>query len=57
MYNMSDVLIKVITDTLQIALLVTVMMIAVDIINNWSRGKIAVLLQGKRKFRCVNNFV
>ena len=56
---MDVTLVKVIKDTIQITLLVTVMMILVDIINVWSRGKIAGLLRGKKNFRqyVVSSFI
>jgi hypothetical protein len=48
---MDVILIKVILETLQITLLVTVMMTVVDAVNIWSRGKISSLLKGKKKSR------
>ena len=48
---MYDILINVIKETFQITLLVTVMMILVDALNIWSKGKIALLLRGKNKSR------
>jgi hypothetical protein len=48
---MGPVLIKVIEDTIQITILVTIMMIVIDIVNLWSKGKIGSLLQKKRKYR------
>ena len=48
---MYDILVNVIKETLQITLLVTVMMILVDALNIWSKGKIALLLRGKSKSR------
>ena len=56
---MGNILIEVTKDTLQVTLLVTVMMILVDIINVWSRGKIAGLLRGKKNYRqyVVSSFI
>jgi hypothetical protein len=48
---MGQVLIKVIEDTIQITVLVTTMMIVIDIVNLWSKGKIRILLQKKGKYR------
>ena len=48
---MDAVLIDVLGETLQITLLITVMMIAVDAVNIWSRGKIALLLRGAHESR------
>jgi hypothetical protein len=48
---MEQVLIKVIEDTIQITLLVTIMMILIDIVNLWSKGKIGILLQKKGRYR------
>ena len=46
---MKTILLNVLLDTIQITLLVTVMMILVDLINVWTRGKIEVFLKGKAK--------
>jgi hypothetical protein len=46
---MSDLLLKVVSDTIQITLLVTVMMILVDLINVWTKGKIEAFLKDKAK--------
>lgn len=56
---MGEVLVKVIEDTIQITLLVTVMMIFIDIINLWTKGKIRFLLRKKGKFRqyVVSSFI
>lgn len=48
---MSTILINVLEETLQITLFITAMMIFVDAVNIWTRGKIAGLLQGKSKSR------
>lgn len=42
---------EVIAETLQITLLITVMMIIVDAVNIWSRGKIALILRGAHQSR------
>jgi hypothetical protein len=44
---MGNTLLKVIEDTIQITLLVTVMMIVIDIVNLWTKGKIGILLRKK----------
>lgn len=56
---MEVILFKVIKDTLQITVLVTVMMILVDAIYVWSRGKAALLVRGKKNFRqyLVSSFI
>ena len=46
---MYSILLNVIKDTVQITLLVTVMMILVDLINVWTKGKIEAFLKGKAK--------
>ncbi len=48
---MYSILINVIGETLQISLFITAMMIIVDAVNIWSRGKISNLLRGKSKSR------
>ena len=48
---MEQVLIKVIEDTIQITALVTLMMIVIDLVNLWTKGKIGNLLQKKGKYR------
>lgn len=48
---MESIFVKVIWDTIQITLLVTLMMIIVDLINLWSKGKIGILLRKKGKSR------
>jgi hypothetical protein len=48
---MLQILLKVTEDTIQITLLVTLMMIIIDIVNLWSKGKIAFLLRKKGKIR------
>ncbi len=48
---MSPILLDVLGETLQITLFIMAMMIIVDAVNIWSRGKIAVLLRGKHKSR------
>ena len=56
---MEKILLNVVEETLQITLLIALMMIAVDAINIWSRGKISVLLKGKGKLRqyVVSSFI
>jgi hypothetical protein len=46
---MGIILWNVLLDTIQITLLVTVMMILVDLINVWTKGKIEAFLKGKAK--------
>jgi hypothetical protein len=48
---MGNTLLKVIEDTIQITLLVTVMMIVIDIVNLWTKGKIGILLRKKGRAR------
>ncbi len=48
---MSDTVMKVILETVQISLLVLVMMIAVDLINVWTRGKMGEFLKRGRQWR------
>ncbi len=48
---MSDIIINVLEETLQITLFIMIMMITVDAVNIWSRGKIAGLLRGKSRSR------
>ena len=48
---MNDILLNVVGETLQITIFIALMMIAVDAINIWSRGKISLLLKGKSKSR------
>ncbi len=54
-----DLILKIFVETIKISLLVTIMMIIVELINTWTRGKIAILLQGKKKFRqyIVSSFI
>ena len=56
---MKEILIKVIEDTIQITVLVTVMMILIDVLNLWTKGKIGLLLRGKNKNRqyVVSSFI
>lgn len=56
---MDKVLINVVEDTVQITLLVTLMMIVIDIINLWTKGKIGAILRKKGKFRqyTVSSFI
>ena len=56
---METILLKIIEDTLQITLLVTIMMIIIDIINLWTKGKIGILLRKKGKNRqyIVSSFI
>jgi hypothetical protein len=46
-----NMLLKILTETIQVVALVFVMMVLVDVINFWSRGKIAELLKPNHKFR------
>ena len=48
---MGTILINVLEETLQITVFITAMMIFVDAVNIWTRGKIAGLLQGRSKSR------
>ena len=48
---MVDILINVIKETFQITLLVTIMMMLVDAVNIWSKGKMALLLRGTSQSR------
>jgi hypothetical protein len=48
---MTDMALKVILETAQVSLLVLVMMIAVDLINVWTRGKIGEFLKRGRRLR------
>ncbi len=48
---MQTIIINVIGETFQITLFITAMMIIVDAVNIWSRGRIANLLKGKSKSR------
>jgi hypothetical protein len=48
---MSSIIIDVLGETLQVTLFVAAMMIIVDAVNIWSRGKISGLLKGKHKSR------
>lgn len=48
---MVTIITDVLGETLQITILITVMMTAVDAVNIWSRGKIASLLKGKKESR------
>ena len=56
---MEEILIKVIEDTVQITVLVTVMMILIDLINLRTKGKIGSLLKGKNKNRqyAISSFI
>ncbi|HKB85556.1 MAG TPA: putative manganese transporter [Ignavibacteriaceae bacterium] len=56
---MDAILLNVIGETLQITLFTALMMIAVDAVNIWSRGKISALLKGKSKSRqyVVSSFI
>lgn len=55
----ADLIQKIFVETIKISLLVTVMMIIVELVNTWTRGKIAILLQGQKKFRqyIVSSFI
>ncbi|PIU45052.1 MAG: selenocysteine protein [Ignavibacteriales bacterium CG07_land_8_20_14_0_80_59_12] len=48
---MLTLVVKLLTETLQITLLVAVMMIAVDLLNVWTKRRITTFFQGKSKFR------
>jgi hypothetical protein len=48
---MSDTMMKIVLETVQISLLVLVMMIAVDLINVWTRGKIGEFLKKGKQWR------
>jgi hypothetical protein len=48
---MGSIFTDVILETIQVTLLVTVMMILVDLINIWTKGKIITLLRQKGKYR------
>ncbi len=48
---MNAILTDVLKETLEITFFILIMMAAVDVINVWTRGKIAQLLKGKSKFR------
>ncbi len=49
--DMGPIIIDVLEETLQITLFIAAMMIIVDAVNIWTRGKIAGLLRGKSKSR------
>jgi len=46
-----ELIIQVLTDTIQVSFLVLIMMVAVDLLNVWTRGAIASLLKGARPWR------
>jgi len=48
---MNDILSKVLTQTVQVTLLVLIMMTLVDAVNVWTRGKLATLLKGAGRWR------
>lgn len=48
---MSEAVMKVVFETVQVSLLVLVMMIVVDLLNIWTRGKIGEFLRGGRQWR------
>jgi len=48
---MTDLLISVLRGTVQISLLVLLMMIVVDLINVWTRGRISAVLHGGKRWR------
>ncbi len=48
---MTELLIDVIKETIQITFLVALMMILVDLANTWTNGKIKNFLEGQRRFR------
>jgi hypothetical protein len=56
---MIELIQKIIIDTIKISLLVMTMMIVVDIINVWSRGKISIFLKQSTKWRqyIVSSFI
>ena len=51
MVAMIDVVIHVLRETIQVLLLVLVMMVVVDIIDAWTRGKISKVLNGEKTWR------
>jgi hypothetical protein len=48
---MDAIILKVISETIKISLLVVVMMIVVDVLNVWTRGKIGKFLKHGKQFR------
>lgn len=48
---MSEILTGVLPETLQVVVLVFVMMVLVDVINVWTRGRIAAILRGAHQWR------
>ena len=48
---MQTMILKILGDTLQVTLLVLIMMIAVDLVNIWTRGKISLLLKQGHQWR------
>lgn len=48
---MTDILVKVSKETLEITLIVALMMIFIDLINTWTNGKIKNFLEGKSRYR------
>lgn len=56
---MLDIILKILTETIQVTFLVLIMMVFVDLINLWTRGKIALLLKQGHQWRqyVVSSFV
>jgi hypothetical protein len=56
---MQPILLKVVGETIQVTLLVLLMMVAVDALNVWTRGKIALLLKQGHQWRqyIVSSFI
>jgi len=56
---MQVIIIKVLAETIQVTLLVLLMMVAVDALNVWTRGKIALLLKQGHQWRqyIVSSFI
>jgi hypothetical protein len=48
---MQSMILKVLGETIQVTLLVLLMMVAVDALNVWTRGKIALLLKQGHQWR------
>ncbi len=48
---MSEMLINVLKESVQITVLVLIMMVAVDLLNVWTRGKLAAILSGGAKWK------
>ncbi len=48
---MQSIIVKVLGETIQVTLLVLLMMVAVDVLNVWTRGKVALLLKQGHQWR------